>query len=272
MYSVYLCVLRPAFASWMRKNPQKPRGRLLMFLKHVTTCNGMHADWLPSADPWWFQVWLRWKRNRKVSKSRANSRQFGCLSSASRARCQQYTCRVRAHQRGGHMVQINHLIFFFFWVVQGQACHRGSGSERLLSCCGTSWHLTSCHSAAPFVKAQQKTSLPPSAFSFGLRFWASTFYQQCGFDRFRGEELYSARTVELVQLVIVILRRKCFLWCYNLNSSAPYVSVRGYFLPCLIFCKIWCMITVDSAVNIFSTWADDLSFASLLWFLAVCRF
>lgn len=113
MYSVYLCVLRPAFASWMRKNPQKPRGRLLMFLKHVTTCNGMHADWLPSADPWWFQVWLGWKRNRKVSKSRANSRQFGCLSSASRARCQQYTCRVRAHQRGGHMVQINHLIFFF---------------------------------------------------------------------------------------------------------------------------------------------------------------
>lgn len=120
MYSVYLCVLRPAFASWMRKNPQKPRGRLLMFLKHVTTCNGMHADWLPSADPWWFQVWLRWKRNRKVSKSRANSRQFGCLSSASRARCQQYTCRVRAHQRGGHMVQINHLIFFFFGWCRGR--------------------------------------------------------------------------------------------------------------------------------------------------------
>lgn len=114
--------------------------------------------------------------------------------------------------------------FFFFpsWVLPGQACHRGSGSERLLSCCGTSWDLTSCHSAAPFVKAQQKTSLPLSAFSAGLRFWAR------GFDWFRGEELLSARTLQLVQLVLAILRRKCFFWYCNFSRSAACLRVRVF--------------------------------------------
>lgn len=91
-------------------------------------------------------------------------------------------------------------------------------------------------------------------------------YCWCGFDRFRRGELNAARTVQLVQLVIVILRRKCFLWCYNLNSNAPYVSACDYFLPCLISCKI----TVGSAVNTFSTWADELWFASFHQFLAAC--
>lgn len=108
--SVYL--YRPAFASWIRKvHCTKPRVRLLIFLKQVTTCNRMHANWPPSADPWWFKVWLRWEWNRKVSKSHANSRQFGCLAIANRGRCLQHACRVRAHQQGGHMVSINHQIF-----------------------------------------------------------------------------------------------------------------------------------------------------------------
>lgn len=132
----------------------------------------MHANCLPSADPCWFQVWLRWKRNRKVSKSRANSRQFGCLSIASRGRCQQHTCRVRAHQQGGHMVQINHLMFMggagaglspWLWLWKtAQLLRDVLGLDELPHCCLV-------------VKAQQKTSLPLSAFSAGLRFGATTF-------------------------------------------------------------------------------------------------
>lgn len=111
-YCVCLCVLRPVFAAWMREKrfPLKPRGRFLIILKHVTTCNGMHTDRLPSADAWWFQGWLRWKRNRKVSTSHANSRQFSFLLQGE-GRCWWHSCRVRAPQQCGHMVQINHLIF-----------------------------------------------------------------------------------------------------------------------------------------------------------------
>lgn len=47
--------------------------------EHVTTCNGMHTDDLPSADPWWFHGRLRWKRNRKGSEPHADSRLFGRL-------------------------------------------------------------------------------------------------------------------------------------------------------------------------------------------------
>lgn len=77
-----LYVLRPVFVARVRENcfPPKPRGRFLIIPRHVTTCNGMHADRLPSADPWCFRGWLRWKQNREVLKSCANSRQFDWLS------------------------------------------------------------------------------------------------------------------------------------------------------------------------------------------------
>lgn len=134
----------------------------------MTTCNGMHADRLPSADPWCFQGRLRWKQNREVLKSCANSRQFDWLSITRRGKVLAAYLQGQSSPTGrthGPDKSPDFFFFFFLWVALGQACHRGSGSQRPLSCRGASRDLTSCHIAAVFVKAQQKTSLPLSACS-----------------------------------------------------------------------------------------------------------